>query len=107
MASTSFPGAALRARWSAPLATRPRAAAGSHTLMWVLLASVVVVALRLPWLHVPLGNDEGGLLYIARAWHGHGSFLYGDVFIDRPPLLLLLFRVAAFTGGTASVRTLG
>src|SRR4051794_31983486 len=107
MASLPSSATALRARWVAPLPTRRWAVSRSHTLAWLLLASAVVVALRVPWFHVPLGNDEGGLTYIARTWHGHGSFVYGDVFIDRPPLLLLLFRVAALTGGTAAVRTIG
>lgn len=67
----------------------------------------LAVLLRVPWLGTPLGNDEGGLAYIAGSGHGSGPFLYGDFFIDRPPLLLAVFRLAAETGGTAAVRTIG
>lgn len=75
--------------------------------LWLTAALSLAVLLRVPWLATPLGNDEGGLAYIAGAGHGSGPFLYGDFFIDRPPLLLAVFRLAAETGGTAAVRTIG
>lgn len=73
----------------------------------VALALGLAFALRIPWLGSALGNDEGGLAYIAGAWHDGGPFPYGDYFIDRPPVLLLVYRLAALTGGTATVRTIG
>jgi len=76
-------------------------------LLWLTGALLLTVVLRAPWLGTPLGNDEGGLAYIAGAGHGSGPFLYGDYFIDRPPLLLAVFRLASDTGGTATVRTIG
>ena len=69
---------------------------------WVLLA----LALRAPYLSVPLGRDEGGLAFIAQNWpSGHGS-LYGSYWLDRPPLLVGLFK-AAVVGGGLGVRLLG
>lgn len=76
-------------------------------LLWLTGALSLAVLLRVPWLGTPLGNDEGGLAYIAGVGHGSGPFLYGDFFIDRPPLLLAVFRLASETGGTAAVRTIG
>ena len=76
-------------------------------LVWLAGALLLTVLLRAPWLGTPLGNDEGGLAYIAGAGQGGGPFLYGAYFIDRPPLLLAVFRLAAETGGTATVRTIG
>jgi 4-amino-4-deoxy-L-arabinose transferase-like glycosyltransferase len=67
---------------------------------------LVAGALRLPFVGRPLSPDEAGFLMIARQW-GHGSSLYGDYWVDRPPLLVLLFRVAAFTGGEVPLRLLG
>lgn len=67
----------------------------------------LAVALRAPWFATPLGNDEGGLAYIAEHASGGGPNLFGQHFLDRPPLLVGAFRIAAETGGTAAVRTLG
>lgn len=71
------------------------------------LAGVVAVALRVPFLHDPPYADEGGLLVVAAHWHTGGPFLYGSLFVDRPPLLLSFFRLAAETGGLTALRVLG
>ena len=73
---------------------------------WWTLGACLLLALllRAPYLSVPLGRDEGGLAFIARHWQG-GS-LYGDYWVDRPPLLLGLFKVAVL-GGDDGVRVLG
>lgn len=84
-----------------------RSVPSPRLLLWLGGALLIALALRIPWLGTPLGNDEGGLAYIAGAAHGGGPFLYGDYFVDRPPLLLAVFRFAAQTGGTATVRTIG
>lgn len=62
--------------------------------------------LRAPYLGTPLGIDEGGLAYIAQNWSQDGNSLYGPYWLDRPPLLLLLFRLAGL-GGDLGVRLLG
>ncbi len=64
---------------------------------WVALATVL---LRLPYLHAPMSPDEGGFLTVGADWH-RGSSLYGDLWVDRPPLLVALFRLAAVLGGQA------
>ncbi len=73
---------------------------------WWALGGCLLIALllRVPWLSVPLGRDEAGLTFVAQHWDGLS--LYGDYWIDRPPLLLLLFKLAAL-GGTGGVRALG
>lgn len=81
---------------------------GDHTTYAVVAAAtVLVVALRLPFLRDLPYTDEGGLLVVARHWHSGGPFLYGDVFVDRPPLLLVFFRVCAALGGILPVRAFG
>lgn len=74
---------------------------------WALGGCVLLVlVLRVPYLSVPLGRDEGGLAFIARNWPGgHGS-IYGAYWVDRPPLLVGLFKIAAL-GGDRGVRLLG
>jgi hypothetical protein len=73
---------------------------------WVAGCVLLTLALRAPFLGVALGRDEGGITYIARQWPGgHGS-LYGAYWLDRPPLLVGLFKLAGL-GGDAGVRALG
>jgi hypothetical protein len=51
--------------------------------------------------------DEGGFLLVAGQWHAGGSSLYGNYWVDRPPLLVGLFRLADLTGGLFALRVLG
>src|SRR5919202_5244796 len=81
------------------------ARAARHPATWIAVGAVVAVALRVPWFDAAFGRDEGGVAYIARAWHTGGPFTYGDYFLDRPPLLLALYRLAG--DSIAGVRTLG
>jgi 4-amino-4-deoxy-L-arabinose transferase-like glycosyltransferase len=75
--------------------------------MWIALGVAVAVALRAPWMGTPLGRDEGGVALIALAWHHSGPFAYGPYFLDRPPLLVGLYRLAALADGGSGVRVLG
>jgi hypothetical protein len=50
-----------------------------------------------PYLHAPLSSDESGFLLLAQHWRP-GSSLYGDYWVDRPPLLLWLFSLAGLLG---------
>jgi hypothetical protein len=71
----------------------------------------VVVALavlaRLPFLHNNIYPDEGGMLVVAREWHTGGPYLYGDLFLARPPLILAFFRLAGALDGLMAVRIMG
>jgi hypothetical protein len=67
---------------------------------------LLAFALRAPFLGTGLGKDEGGVAFIARNWpSGHGS-LYGSYWLDRPPLLVGLYKLAVL-GGDVGVRLLG
>jgi 4-amino-4-deoxy-L-arabinose transferase-like glycosyltransferase len=85
----------LRARW--------RGSFGAAVAACVLLALV----LRAPFAAAPLGIDEGGLAYVAEHWRAHGTSLYGDLWLDRPPLLLVAVRLAVAAGGAVGLRGLG
>ena len=69
---------------------------------WALAAAALAsLVLHLPFLTTPLSVDEGGYGYVAR-WWARGADLYGDVWVDRPQGLLLLYRWAiALPGGHA------
>ncbi len=68
--------------------------------------ALLAALLRLPYVAAPLSHDEAGYLMIARQWHA-GPSLYGHYWVDRPPLLLELFRVAGAGGGHTALRLLG
>lgn len=65
-----------------------------------------VVLVRATYVLQPLRNDEGGYLLIARQWHTGGEFLYGDYFVDRPPLLVMIYRFAALTEWDGAIRVI-
>src|SRR3954454_1997598 len=68
-----------------------------HAARWTLGGCLLIVGLlRLPWLSVPLGRDEAGIALVAQHWTG-GS-LYGEYWLDRPPPLVLLFKLAGLRG---------
>ena len=73
---------------------------------FVALVSGLVVLLRLPGIPVPLHTDEAGYFLVAQSWRAGGPNLYGHYFVDRPPLLIALFRLADLTGWPASIRVL-
>ncbi|HEX2895220.1 MAG TPA: hypothetical protein VHO29_14575 [Marmoricola sp.] len=75
---------------------------------WGVLALAGAAALmRLAFLPAPEGGDEGGYLAVARQWHGAGPSLYGHYWVDRPPLLIGMFQVAAALGGLPALRVIG
>lgn len=116
MSTSSRPAPPLRYDRSPavpPQARRERLARAAEQVaeqplgIWIAMAVALALALRAPWLAEPLGNDEGGLLYVAGEWRAGGPFPYGDYFLDRPPLLLLVFLAAAETAGAEAVRAMG
>jgi hypothetical protein len=68
--------------------------------------AVLGAVLRLPFLGAPLSPDEGGYLAVARQW-SPGTSLYGHYWVDRPPLLLEIFRAADGLGGLTALRIVG
>ncbi|MFL6172486.1 MAG: hypothetical protein ACJ716_06300 [Marmoricola sp.] len=51
--------------------------------------------------------DEGGFLVVAHQWHTGGTSLYGNYWVDRPPLLLVIYRIADLLGGLPALRVIG
>ncbi|MFD2092941.1 hypothetical protein [Blastococcus deserti] len=85
---------------------RPHGSGRTPARRFLLLLCLGVVLVRATYVPRPLRNDEGGYLLVARRWHTGGEFLYGDYFVDRPPLLLLLFRIASLTEWDQAIRVL-
>ncbi|PUA80459.1 hypothetical protein [Nocardioides currus] len=78
----------------------------SRPALTVGMLALLALLAWLPVLWIGPTADESGYLMIARQW-SHGSSLYGDYWVDRPPLLLILFSLAAAGGGTTALRLLG
>jgi hypothetical protein len=74
------------------------------------LATVALVlaatGVRLLWLHAPVERDEAGYLLVAGQWRA-GTSVYGNYWVDRPPLLLAFFQLADALGGLVALRLLG
>lgn len=70
------------------------------------MGALAAVALRLPYVRNPLSSDEGGFLLVASQWHP-GSSLYGNYWVDRPPLLMTFYAVAHLFGGATELRLMG
>ena len=86
-----------------------RTRSGPSTLpSWTVgAAAAAAVAGRLPFLmHAP-SPDEAGFLMVGGQWDGAGSSLYGNDWVDRPPLLITIFRLAASLGGLTALRLIG
>lgn len=63
--------------------------------------------LRLPFVASPLGIDEGGYAYVAANWNVGDGGIYGEQWVDRPPLLIALYAIAVALAGDVGVRLLG
>jgi hypothetical protein len=74
-----------------------------RTAPFLSLCLAAMIAVRLTMLGVAAGRDEAGFLIVGNAWH-HGSSLYGDYWVDRPPLLMWIMDLA---GSLTALRLIG
>ena len=73
----------------------------------VAVAAAAAFLLRLPGLTRPVRADEAGFELVARAWDPGPDSLYGAYFVDRPPLLIALFKASDAIGGPLFIRLVG
>ena len=107
--------AMTEARTDARTATPVRAIVRAERLVggWVdsrwtvAVAAAAAFLLRLPGLTRPVRADEAGYQLVARAWHAMPDSLYGAYFVDRPPLMIALFKLSDAIGGPLFIRFLG
>ncbi|RNL64315.1 hypothetical protein EFK50_07250 [Nocardioides marmoriginsengisoli] len=84
-------------RWTTPKA--------APAVLWATIAAVL--AIRLLHMRDGASPDEGGFLVVASQWHSGGSSLYGDYWVDRPPLLITVFKLIDLLGGVVALRIVG
>ena len=73
----------------------------------VAVAALAAFALRLLGLTRPVRADEAGFELVARSWHPSSHSVYGAYFVDKPPPLIALFKVADAVGGPLFIRVVG
>lgn len=83
-----------------------RGAGQDSARRWLAWSCAAVVLIRTVYVFLPLRSDEGGYLLLARQWQAGGEFVYGDYHVDRPPLLMAIFRLAAMTEWDQAIRVL-
>ena len=86
------------APWRRRIGTAPKS--------WVLVMAGAVFLGWLPFVGRSLSPDEAGYLLVGGQW-GHGSSLYGDYWVDRPPALIAMFEAADALGGAVPLRLFG
>lgn len=94
---------------TAELSVHPRVLgrAGVLRVPAVPVTMAAVVAVRMLFVANPASPDEGGFLMVASQWHVGGTSLYGNYWVDRPPLLIGIFRIADLAGGLTALRVIG
>src|SRR4051794_14843007 len=88
-----------------PVGDKPGRRAGAQYAIPGIVTLAVLA--RLPFLSRSLTKDEAGFLLVGSQWHTGGTSLYGDYWVDRPPLLVSIFRIAAACGGAVPLRLIG
>jgi 4-amino-4-deoxy-L-arabinose transferase-like glycosyltransferase len=73
----------------------------------VMTAACAAFLLRLPGLTRPPRADEAGFVLVARSWNPMPDSLYGAYFVDRPPLLIALFKGSDAIAGPLFIRLVG
>lgn len=73
----------------------------------VWLAAALAVLGRYNGLLWPLRPDEAGFLLVARAWDPQPDSVFHPHFVDRPPSLIALVRLADAVGGPYVLRVVG
>jgi hypothetical protein len=71
----------------------------------VAIAAVLAVLARLPALTRPVRADEAGFLLVARAWDPRPDSMFGPYWVDRPPLLIAVFKGVDLAGGETRARS--
>ena len=79
---------------------------GTAPKTWVVVMASAVFLVWLPFAARSLSPDEAGYLIVGGQW-GHGSSLYGNYWVDRPPALVAIFEAADALGGTVPLRLIG
>jgi hypothetical protein len=74
-------------------------------IIWI--AAVCAALFRFPGALWPIEPDEAGFTLVARSWHPRPESMYGVHWVDRPPLLIAVVKVADWVAGPLFMRFVG
>ncbi len=74
--------------------------------LWLSVATLLSLALRIPFFRIPLLADEGGYAYATRGWVNGTGELYQDLWISRPQGIFFVYAgiFDLFGTGTTAFR---
>lgn len=74
--------------------------------LWLSVATLLSLALRIPFFRIPMVADEGGYAYATRGWVNGTGELYGDLWISRPQGIFFVYAgiFDLFGTGTTAFR---
>jgi hypothetical protein len=72
----------------------------------VLVGVAVAAAVRLPAVGASLVADESGYTLVGRAWSPDAGSPFGHYWVDRPPMLIAVYRLADEAAGPTGIRWL-
>ncbi len=84
----------------------PRSRVPPWARVVVLVGALVAAAVRLPAVGASLVADESGYTLVGRAWSPEPDSPFGHYWVDRPPMLIAVYRVADELAGPAGIRWL-
>lgn len=76
--------------------------------MWLLIAVLLGVAVRVAFFELPMIHDEGGYALAARGWFEGSGQLYDDLWISRPQGIFVIYGISMkiFGYGVAAFRAM-
>lgn len=79
----------------APAQSRPHASLEHHIpateWLWLTVAVLLGLAIRIPFFRIPMVADEGGYAYATRGWLEGTGTLYDDLWISRPQGIFFVY----------------
>ncbi len=71
--------------------------------LWLTAAVLLAMALRIPFLRIPMLADEGGYAWAARGWIEGTGHLYDDLWISRPQGIFIVYAGILDVLGTNTI----
>ncbi len=74
--------------------------------LWLSVAVLLSLVLRIPFFRIPMLADEGGYAYATQGWVNGTGELYGDLWISRPQAIFFVYAgiFDLFGTGTTAIR---